>query len=91
MRKRHTAEQIVEKVREVEAALAAGQSLAEIAKAHEVAETTISHWRNQYGGMTSPEMKRLRELERENARLKKMVADQALDIDMLKELTKGNF
>ncbi len=91
MRKRHTAEQIVEKVREVEAALAAGQSLAEIAKAHEVAETTISRWRNQYGGMTSPEVKRLRELERENARLKKMVADQALDIDMLKELTKGNF
>ena len=91
MRKRHTPEQIVEKVREVEAALAAGRDLAEIAKSHGVAETTISRWRNQYGGMTSPEVKRLKELERENARLKKMVADQALDIDMLKEIAKGNF
>ena len=91
MRKRHTPEQIVEKVREVEAALAAGRSLAEIAKSHGVAETTVHRWRNQYGGMTSPEVKRLRELERENARLKKLVADQALDIDMLKEVAKGNF
>ena len=91
MRKRHTQEQIVEKVRAIEAALAAGQELAAIAKAHGVAETTIHRWRNQFGGMTTPEVKRLRELERENARLKKMVADQALDIDMLKEISKGNF
>lgn len=91
MRKRHTPEQIVEKVRQVEAALASGESLPDIAKAHGVAETTIQRWRNQYGGMTTPEVKRLRELERENARLKKLVADQALDIDMLKEVAKGNF
>ena len=66
MRKRHTPEQIVEKVHEVEAALARGESLPAIAKAHSVAETTIQRWRNQYGGMTTPEVKRLREHLRAN-------------------------
>ena len=71
--------------------LAEGQRVAEVAKALEVSEWTLSRWRNQYGGMKADDAKRLKELERENARLKRMVADQALDIDMLKELARGNF
>ena len=90
-RKRHTPEQIVAKLREAEMAHAAGKTMAEIARQLGISEQTFLRWRNQYGGMKSDEMKRLRELEAENARLKKMVADQALDIDMLKELAKGNF
>jgi transposase-like protein len=57
----------------------------------EVTEQTYYRWRNQYGGMKADDAKRLKELEKENARLKRIVADQALDIDMLKELNRGNF
>ncbi len=56
-----------------------------------ISEATFHRWRKQYGGMSLEEAKRLKELEKENARLKKMVADQALDIDILKEVNRGNF
>jgi phage anti-repressor protein len=90
-RRRHTPEQIIRKLREGERLLAEGKELAEIAKHLEVAESTWHRWMAQYGGMKADDAKRLRELGRENQRLKKIVADRALDIDMLKELSRGNF
>ena len=66
------------------------RTIAEVLQALEVSEATLSRWRSQYGGMKSEEAKRLKQLEEENSRLKKLVADQALDIQMLKEVTKGN-
>jgi putative transposase len=89
--RKHTPEQIIRKLREADRLLAEGKPTAEVAKALEVSEWTLSRWRGQYGGMKAADAKRLKELERENARLKRMVADQALDIDMLKELARGNF
>jgi len=65
--------------------------LVEVCKHLEITEATWYRWRNQYGGMKSDDARRLRELERENARLKKLVAEQVLDIDMLKELNRGNW
>ena len=91
MKKRHTQEQIVRKLREAEAELAAGASSPEVARKLGISEATFHRWRNQYGGMKSDEMKRLKELEKENARLKKIVADQAVDISILKEVSRGNF
>lgn len=90
-RRRHTPEQIIRKLREGEKLLGQGHSLAEVAKHLEISEATWHRWVAQYGGMKADDAKRLKELERENARLKKIVADQALDIDMLKELNRGNF
>jgi putative transposase len=90
-RKRHTPEQIVRKLREGDRLLNEGQELVEVLRQLEVSESSWNRWRAQYGGMKADEAKRLKELERENARLKKLVADQALDIDMLKELAEGNF
>jgi transposase-like protein len=89
-RKRHSPEQIVKKLRDADAMLAAGKTIGEVLQALEVSEATLSRWRNQYGGMKSDEAKRLKTLEEENQRLKKLVADQALDIQMLKEINKGN-
>jgi transposase-like protein len=88
---RHTPEQIVRKLRDAEARLAAGASVAQVAKALGVSEATFHRWRKRYGGMQLNSMKRLRELERENAPLKKIVADQAVDISILKEVSRGNF
>jgi putative transposase len=90
-RQRHTPEQAVRKVREGERLLNAGKDLAEVLRHLEIAESTWNRWRNQYGGMKADEAKRLRELEKENRRLKKIVADQALDLDMLREVARGNF
>lgn len=90
-RKRHSPEQIVKKLRDADAMLNAGKELAGVLQALEVSEATYHRWRNQYGGMKAEEAKRLTQLEQENARLKKLVADQALDIQMLKELTSGNW
>jgi putative transposase len=90
-RHRHTPEQAVRKVREGERLLNDGKDMAEILRALEISEATWNRWRSQYGGMKASEAKRLRELEAENARLKRLVANQALDIDMLKELAEGNF
>jgi putative transposase len=91
LKKRHTQEQIVRKLREADAELAAGASSPEVARKLGISEATFHRWRNQYGGMKSDEMKRLKELEKENARLKKIVADQAVDISILKEVSRGNF
>jgi hypothetical protein len=90
-RKRHTPEQIVRKLRDADAMLAAGKDLAAVLQALETSESTYHRWRNQYGGMKAEEARRLRELEAENARLKRLVADQALDIQMLKEVSSGNW
>jgi transposase-like protein len=91
MKKRHTPEQIVRKLREAETELAAGVSVPEVARRLGISEATFNRWRNQYGGMKADAMKRLKELESENARLKKIVADQAVDISILKEVSRGNF
>jgi putative transposase len=91
MKKRHTPEQIVRKLREADAELAAGASVPEITRKLGISEATFHRWRNQYGGMKANAMKRLKELESENARLKKIVAEQAVDIDILKEVSRGNF
>jgi putative transposase len=90
-RHRHTPEQAVRKVREGQRLLNDGKDLAEVLRMLEISEATWNRWRARYGGMSANEAKRLRELEAENARLKKLVANQALDIDMLKELAEGNF
>ena len=89
-RRRHSPEQIVKKLRDADAMLAAGKSVGEVLQALEVSEATLNRWRQQYGGMKSEEAKRLKKLEEENQRLKKLVADQALDIEMLKEINQGN-
>ncbi len=90
-RHRHTPEQVIRKLREGEKILNEGKDLADLLRHLEISEATWNRWRSQYGGMKAEEVKRLKELEKENSRLKKIVADQALDIDMLKELAEGNF
>jgi len=90
-RKRHTPDQIITKLREADAMLAGGATIGQVVQRLEISEQTFHRWRNQYGGMKANEAKRLKELERENARLKRVVADQALDIAMLKEVAEGNF
>jgi transposase-like protein len=89
--KRHTPEQIIGLLRQAEADLAQGSNLAQVCQKLAVSEQTFYRWRNQYGGMKADEMRRLKELEVENARLKKIVANQALDIQMLQEVARGNF
>jgi transposase-like protein len=84
-RKRHSPEQIVRKLRDADAMLNAGKDLATVLQALEVSESTLERWRTQYGGMKAEEAKRLKELEDENRRLKHIVAEQALDIQMLKQ------
>jgi transposase-like protein len=89
--KRHTPEQIIVLLRQAEAELSGGGNIAQACQKLAVSEQTFHRWRNQYGGMKADEMKRLRELQAENARLKKIVAEQALDIQLLKETARGNF
>lgn len=91
MARRHTPEQIIRKLREGEKLLGEKFTIEDVCKHLEVFEATWHRWQSQYGGMKSDDAKRLKELEKENARLKKMVADQALDLDMLKELNRGNW
>ena len=90
-RKRHRPEQIVKKLRDGDAMLNAGKDLAAVLQTLEVSEATYHRWRNQYGGMKSEEAKRLSALEDENKRLKQLVADQALDIQMLKHVASKNW
>ena len=90
-RHRQTPEQIVRKLREGDRLLNGGKDLAEVLRTLEVSESSWNRWRNQYGGMKATEAKRLRELESENARLKKLLAEAVLDKSMLKELAEGNF
>ena len=88
-RRRHTPEQVIRKLREADRLLGEGQDVAAVAKQLEVSEQTLHRWRQQYGGLKADDAKRLRELERENGKLKRMVADQLLEIDALKEIAKG--
>ncbi len=90
-RRRHTPEQIIRKLAEGNKLLAGGQDLEDVCRHLEIAESTWHRWLAQYGGMKANDAKRLKELEGENVRLKKLVANQALDIDMLKEIAEGNF
>lgn len=86
--KRHTPAQVVAKLRDAEAALAKGASIAQVCKQLGVSEHTYYRWRKQYGQLSQDEAKRLKDLERENAKLKRIVADQRMDIDTLKELLR---
>jgi len=90
-RTRHSPEQIIAKLREADALLGGGATIGPVCQKLGVAEQTFHRWRNQYGGMKACDAKRLKKLERENARLKQVVADQALDIVMLKELNSGKW
>ena len=90
-RKRHSPEQIIRKLRDADRMLAEGKDIALVCQSLEVSEATFHRWRNQYGGMKANEAKRLKELQIENGRLKKLVADQALDNAILKEAASGKY
>jgi transposase-like protein len=89
--KKHSAEQIIKKLREADAMLASGKTIGQVAQTLEVSEQTFHRWRNQYGGMKAEEAKRLKELEDENKRLKKLLAEAELDKAILKEALEGNY
>ncbi len=89
--KGHSPEQIVRKLRKAEGKLASGSTVPEVARELGISEATYHRWKNLYGGMSTSEAKRLKELEKENARLKKLLAEKELDIDILKEVNRGNF
>ena len=89
--KSHTPEQIVMKLREADKLLASGMSVAEAVKQLEIAEWTYYRWRKKYAGMGKGDAKRLKELEKENARLKRLLAEKDLDNSILKEALEGNF
>ncbi len=90
-RKRHTPEQIIRKLREAEVELAKGLTTVDVARKLGITEQTYYRWRKEYGGLRMDQAKRLKELERENSRLKKLLAEQALDNSVLKEAASGNF
>jgi transposase-like protein len=90
-RKGYTPEQIIEKLREAEVRLSKKESVGSICRALGVSEQTYYRWRNEYGGMRIDQAKRLKAIEKENSRLRKLVADLSLDNAILKEATKGNF
>lgn len=91
MSKKHTPEQIIRKLREAEAEQAGGATIAHVCQKLGVSEPTFHRWRAQYGGMKADEAKRLKDLEAENARLKKLVADLSLDNQMLREVVQKKF
>ena len=90
-RKRFTAEQIINHLREAEILISQGKSIREVARQISISEQTYYRWRKEYGGMEVSQARHLKELEKENARLKKLVADLSLDISILKEVNRGNF
>ncbi len=90
-RKRHTAEEIVAKLRQVDVLTAQGRPVAEAVRAIGVTEVTYYRWRSEYGGLKVDQAKRLKTLEQENARLKRLLADAELDKAILKEAAAGNF
>jgi len=90
-RKRFTTEQIVAKLREAEVELARGRTVPQVCKKLGVSEQTYYRWRKEYGGLRMDQAKRFKELEKENGRLKKLVADLSLDNDILREAASGNF
>ena len=91
MKKRHTPEQIVRRLREADELLSGGASIADVCISLGVSEASYHRWRKRYGGVEVQALKKLKALEKENARLKKIVADQAVDISILKEVAEGNF
>lgn len=90
-RKRHTPEEIIKKLREASGILAAGKSVEEVCRALGVSVATYQRWKSEYGGVKKDALKRLRELEKENARLKRAVADLTLDKAILKEIAEGKW
>ena len=90
-RKRLTSEPIIIQLREAEVELAKGQSTAEVCRKLGITEQTYYRWRKEYGSLRVDQVRHLKDLERENARLKKLVADQALDLAILKEASSGNY
>jgi putative transposase len=89
--RRHTPEQVVRKLREADRMLGEGADIPAVCRHLEVSEQTYHRWRHQYGGLKADDVKRLKELERENGRLKRIVADQALDIAALKDVAEGKY
>jgi len=89
-RKRFTPEQIINHLREAEILVNQGMTVAEVSRKIGVTEQTYYRWRKEYGGMEINQIRRLKQLEQENTRLKKLVGEQALDIDILKEAARGN-
>ena len=90
-RKRFTTEQIITMLREAEVKQAQGASIREVCKQLQITDQTYYRWRREYGGLKLDQAKRLKDLEKENARLKRVVADQVLDLAILKEAAAGNF
>ncbi len=90
-RKRHSAEQIISKLREAEVLLQEGQVVPQLCRQLGVTAQTYYRWRKEYGGMRVDQAKRLKDLEKENTQLKKIVADQALDMAILKDVASGKF
>ena len=89
--KRHAVDQIIAKLRRADVELGKGQKVPEVCKLLGITEQTYYRWRQKYGGMQPEMAKQLKALEKQNARLKKLVADQALDMEILKEAAKGNW
>ena len=89
--KRYSVEQIIQKLREAEVMLAKGRTVGQVCKQLEISEQTYYRWRKEYGGIRTDQAKRLKELEKENARLKRLLADAELDKAILKEAASGNF
>ena len=90
-RKRHTAEEIVAKLRQVDVLMAQGKPVADAVRAIAVTEVTYYRWRNEYGGLKGDQVKRLKELEFENTRLRRAISDLTLDKLILQEAARGNF
>jgi len=90
-RRRHTPEQVVRKLREADRLLSEGKDVAEVARYLQVSEATYQRWRSQFGGMKADDVRRLKELELENTRLKRIVADKELENLALREIAKGNW
>ena len=91
MKKRFSGPQIVAKLRQADVLIGQGKTVPEVCKEIEISQQTYYRWRQKYGGMQPEMAKQLKSLEKENARLKKMVAEQALDMEILKEAAKGNW
>ena len=90
-RKRHSSEEIIHKLREADVEIGRGRTVGEVCKQLAVTEQTYSRWRKEFGGLRVDQAKRLRDLERENGRLKRLLADAHLDNAILKEAAQGNF
>lgn len=91
MKKKHSGPQVVAKLRQADVLIGQGRSIPDVCRQIEVSEQTYYRWRQKYGGMSPDMIKQLRELQKENARLKRVVADQALDNAILKEAASGNY